>query len=60
MLSFFGIANYDFARKYFFKVHLRTDGSSRFGQDTKWGTFYSIGGIMGDYKGIFHGITESD
>ncbi len=43
MLSFFGIANYDFARKYFFKVHLRTDGSSRFGKDTKWGTFYSVG-----------------
>ncbi len=44
MLSFFGIANYDFARKYFLKVHLRTDGSSRFGADTKWGTFYSVGG----------------
>jgi TonB-dependent starch-binding outer membrane protein SusC len=43
MLSFFGIANYDFARKYFLKVHLRTDGSSRFGQDSKWGTFYSVG-----------------
>jgi len=43
MLSFFGIANYDVARKYFFKVHLRTDGSSRFGAETKWGTFYSIG-----------------
>jgi TonB-linked SusC/RagA family outer membrane protein len=43
MLSFFGIANYDLAKKYFLKVHLRTDGSSRFGKDTKWGTFYSVG-----------------
>ena len=32
-----------YARKYFFKVHLRTDGSSRFGKDTKWGTFYPVG-----------------
>jgi TonB-dependent starch-binding outer membrane protein SusC len=43
ILSFFGIADYQFANKYFLKLHLRTDGSSRFGKDTKWGTFYSVG-----------------
>jgi TonB-dependent starch-binding outer membrane protein SusC len=43
ILSFFGIANYQLSNKYFLKLHLRTDGSSRFGKDTKWGTFYSAG-----------------
>jgi TonB-linked SusC/RagA family outer membrane protein len=43
ILSFFGIANYQYGNKYFLKFHLRTDGSSRFGKDTKWGTFYSVG-----------------
>ncbi len=43
MLSFFGIVNYDLNKKYFLKFHIRTDGSSRFGKDTKWGTFYSVG-----------------
>jgi TonB-linked SusC/RagA family outer membrane protein len=43
MLSFFGIVNYEFADKYFIKFHLRSDGSSRFGKETKWGTFYSVG-----------------
>jgi len=43
ILSFFGIANYQYDNRYFLKFHLRTDGSSRFGKNTKWGTFYSIG-----------------
>jgi TonB-dependent starch-binding outer membrane protein SusC len=43
LLSFFGIVNYELDNKYFLKFHLRTDGSSRFGKDTKWGTFYSVG-----------------
>jgi TonB-dependent starch-binding outer membrane protein SusC len=44
LLSFFAIANYDFSNKYFLKAHWRSDGSSKFGSDRKWGTFYSIGG----------------
>jgi TonB-dependent starch-binding outer membrane protein SusC len=43
LLSFFGIVNYEFSNRYFLKFHLRSDGSSRFGKDTKWGTFYSVG-----------------
>ncbi len=43
LLSFFAIANYDFGHKYFLKAHWRTDGSSKFGTDKKWGNFYSIG-----------------
>ncbi|WP_028890080.1 SusC/RagA family TonB-linked outer membrane protein [Tenacibaculum ovolyticum] len=42
--SYFGRANYNFNNKYFFSSSLRRDGSSRFGPDYKWGTFWSVGG----------------
>ena len=42
-LSFFGTLDYDYKEKYFLALSLRSDGSSRFGRDRKWGTFYSVG-----------------
>jgi len=41
--SYLGSASYDFANKYYFSASLRRDGSSVFGADYKWGTFYSVG-----------------
>jgi TonB-linked SusC/RagA family outer membrane protein len=41
--SYFGSANYSFDNKYFVSGSLRTDGSSRFAKDNRWGTFYSVG-----------------
>lgn len=41
--SIFGRINYDFAGKYIVTVNVRRDGSSRFGEDNRWGTFPSIG-----------------
>ena len=43
ILSFFGVANYNFNSKYYLQASLRTDGSSRFGEKNKWGTFWSVG-----------------
>ncbi len=43
MTSFFGILDYNFASKYFFRASYRKDGSSKFGDNYKWGNFYSIG-----------------
>jgi TonB-linked SusC/RagA family outer membrane protein len=43
MLSFFGMVDYNYQGKYYIQASLRRDGSSRFGSDTKWGTFYSVG-----------------
>ncbi len=43
MASFFGILDYNFASKYYFRASVRTDGSSRFGENNRWGTFYSFG-----------------
>jgi TonB-dependent starch-binding outer membrane protein SusC len=43
MLSYFGVANYNFKNKYYLQASLRTDGSSRFGSKNRWGTFWSVG-----------------
>ncbi|MGO3306969.1 MAG: SusC/RagA family TonB-linked outer membrane protein [Sphingobacterium sp.] len=43
LLSFLGRAQYNYANKYYLSGSLRTDGSSRFAKDTRWGTFWSIG-----------------
>ena len=41
--SFYGIVNYDLAGKYLAQVSLRSDGSSRFGKDNRWGYFPAFG-----------------
>ncbi|MDR1331219.1 MAG: TonB-dependent receptor [Tannerella sp.] len=43
LLSFFGRAAYDFDGKYIADVNIRTDASSKFGANKKWGTFPSAG-----------------
>ncbi len=43
LLSFFGMLDYNFDSKYYLQASIRNDGSSRFGEDTKWGLFYSVG-----------------
>jgi TonB-linked SusC/RagA family outer membrane protein len=42
LISYFGRLNYAFADKYLVSAAYRADGSSRFGADTKWGTFPSL------------------
>ncbi len=42
--SFFSRVNYDFAGKYYASASFRTDGSSRFHPDYRWGNFWSVGG----------------
>jgi TonB-linked SusC/RagA family outer membrane protein len=44
LISYLGRVNYNFAHKYYLTASLRSDGSSRFGKDNKWGVFPSIGG----------------
>ncbi|WP_154854510.1 SusC/RagA family TonB-linked outer membrane protein [Cyclobacterium xiamenense] len=40
--SFFGRANYDFRDKYMVTATIRADGSSKFGENNKYGTFPSF------------------
>ncbi len=41
MISYFGRANYSFDNRYLLTATLRSDGSSRFGENKKWGIFPS-------------------
>ncbi|WNJ19658.1 TonB-dependent receptor [Pontibacter sp. G13] len=41
LVSVFGRINYDWANKYFLTATFRADGSSRFGENNKWGYFPS-------------------
>ena len=43
--SFFGNANYNYADRYFVDASIRTDGSSLFGKNHRYATFYSFGGM---------------
>ena len=43
LASFFGILDYNYDSRYYLRASLRTDGSSRFGENNRWGTFYSVG-----------------
>ena len=43
--SFFLNFNYDFSGKYFVDASVRTDGSSLFGKNHRYATFYSVGAM---------------
>ncbi len=42
--GYFSRANYDYKEKYFLSSSIRRDGSSKFFQDVRWGTFFSVSG----------------
>lgn len=42
LASYFGRVSYNFDERYMFEATLRRDGSSRFGDNNKWGTFPSV------------------
>ncbi|MDM1396410.1 SusC/RagA family TonB-linked outer membrane protein [Myroides odoratimimus] len=43
-LSYLGLLNYSYDDRYLLDLTLRREGSSRFSEDKRWGTFYAIGG----------------
>lgn len=42
--SYLGRVRYNYDQKYFGEVSIRRDGTSRFADDHRWGTFWSVGG----------------
>ena len=44
LLSYFGRVSYDYASKYYVEGTIRRDGSSKFGQNSRWGVFPSVSG----------------
>jgi len=62
LASFFGRANYALMDRYLVQASVRTDGSSRFGANNRWGTFpaVSVGWKVSDepaFAGMFRGNT---
>jgi TonB-linked SusC/RagA family outer membrane protein len=43
LLSYLTRINYNFDSRYYITASIRTDGSSRFGRENKWGVFPSLG-----------------
>ncbi|GAB3807572.1 TonB-dependent receptor [Spirosoma humi] len=50
LLSMLGRVNYNFREKYMLSAAIRQDGSSRFGEDRRWGVFpsVSVGWVVSD------------
>ncbi len=44
LISYLGQAKYNYDSRYYISASVRTDGSSRFGEEYKYGLFYSVGG----------------
>jgi TonB-linked SusC/RagA family outer membrane protein len=42
LISYFGRAQYNYKSKYLLQASIRRDGSSKFGDNTKWGIFPSV------------------
>ncbi|SEL44956.1 TonB-linked outer membrane protein, SusC/RagA family [Chitinophaga rupis] len=61
LLSYYSRIAYDFKEKYLLSVSARTDGSSRFGADSKWGFFPSASAawIISDEPFLQHSRTFS-
>ena len=53
LISYFGRAEYAYKDRYNVSASLRTDGSSVFGSNNHWGTFWSIGGSWRIQKEAF-------
>lgn len=43
LASYFANVEYDYDNRYYVSASIRRDGSSRFGEENRWGTFYSVG-----------------
>jgi TonB-linked SusC/RagA family outer membrane protein len=44
LLSFFGSVSYNYNQTYYLSAMIREDGSSRFSEGHRWGTFFSLSG----------------
>ncbi len=42
LVSYFGLASYNYNNRYLLSAAVRKDGSSRFGKDNRWGIFPSV------------------
>ena len=55
MVSYISRLNYDYRNRYYLGGSFRTDGSSRFHRDSRWGSFWSVSGA---WRAIEEGFLE--
>lgn len=61
MESYLSRLNYNFRDKYYLSLSARTDGSSRFAPDYRWGKFWSVGASWRvSQEGFMDGINWLD
>jgi TonB-linked SusC/RagA family outer membrane protein len=53
LLSYFGMLDYNYAGRYYLQGTVRSDGSSLFGKNNIWGTFYSVGASWNAHNEAF-------
>ena len=58
-LSFFGRGEYNFEDRYYADFSVRTDGSSRFGKNGRWASFWSVGLMWNLWRESFMKNTNS-
>ena len=53
ILSYFAVARYDYDNIFGFQGSVRRDGSSRFAEQNRWGTFGALSGFWNLHKEVF-------
>lgn len=53
LMSYLSRVDYNYNEKYFLGASIRRDGSSRFSEDNRWGTFWSVSGAWSIHKEEF-------
>lgn len=53
LMSFLGIADYNYDGRYYLQLSGRYDGSSKFGKNKQWGFFYAIGASWNAHNEAF-------
>ncbi len=57
LLSYFMIGNYTYNNRYNFIASIRRDGSSKFGENNRWATLWSVGSSWNISEEAFYGLT---
>ncbi len=52
ILSYFGVARYDYDSRFGFQGSIRRDGTSRFSEENRWGTFGAVSGFWNLHKDV--------
>lgn len=55
-MSYFGRLSYGYDQRYLFSANLRRDGSSIFGEYSRWGTFWSVGASWNIHKEHWYNV----